>query len=205
MGKDFKASVVKDTTVTKAINGDTKSGCFPVAEPIAERLGVDYPFPPHLEQFKNNILGEAECHCNLQYAYPPPDENILTNIANALIAVPRFYTQVLHLVNKMNIPAPFRMALPTPPLPPPVPTPPPPLPPVPFKPQSADLSSGESKMESSEEEVEPTTKKTKKRARRETIIGPAIDKDVAHEDVGIKPVNLVPKEIPLIKKKNPVL
>ncbi|RYR04565.1 hypothetical protein Ahy_B06g084318 [Arachis hypogaea] len=105
----------------------------------------------------------------------------------------------------MNIPAPFRMALPTPPLPPPVPTPPPPLPPVPFKPQSADLSSGESKMESSEEEVEPTTKKTKKRARRETIIGPAIDKDVAHEDVGIKPVNLVPKEIPLIKKKNPVL
>ncbi|QHN86940.1 U11/U12 small nuclear ribonucleoprotein kDa protein [Arachis hypogaea] len=205
LGKDFKASVVKDTTVTKAINGDTKSGCFPVAEPIAERLGVDYPFPPHLEQFKNNILGEAECHCNLQYAYPPPDENILTNIANALIAVPRFYTQVLHLVNKMNIPAPFRMALPTPPLPPPVPTPPPPLPPVPFKPQSADLSSGESKMESSEEEVEPTTKKTKKRARRETIIGPAIDKDVAHEDVGIKPVNLVPKEIPLIKKKNPVL
>ncbi|KAL1373240.1 hypothetical protein HN51_003229 [Arachis hypogaea] len=188
LGKDSKASVVKDTTVTKAIDGDTKSGCFPVAEPIAERLGVDYPFPPHLE-----------------YAYPPPDGNILTNIVNALIAVPRFYTQVLHLMNKMNIPAPFRMALPTPPLPPAVPTPPPPPPPVPLKPQSADLSSGESEMESSEEEVEPTTEKPKKRARRETIIGPAIDKDVAHEDVGVKPATLVPKEIPLIKKKNPVL
>ncbi|XLU42788.1 hypothetical protein S245_037602, partial [Arachis hypogaea] len=187
LGKESKASVVKDTTVTKAIDEDTKSGCFPVAEPIAERLGVDYPFPPHLE-----------------YAYPPPDGNILTNIVNALIAVPRFYTQVLHLMNKMNIPAPFRMALPTPPLPPAVPTPPPPPPRVPLKPQSADLSSGESEMESSEEEVEPTTEKPKKRARRETIIGPAIDKDVAHEDVGVKPATLVPKEIPVIKK-NPVL
>lgn len=31
-------------------------------------------------------------HC--RYAYPPPDGNILTNIVNTLIAVPRFYTQV---------------------------------------------------------------------------------------------------------------
>lgn len=30
-----------------------------------------------------------------RYAYPPPDGNILTNIVNALIAVPRFYTQVV--------------------------------------------------------------------------------------------------------------
>lgn len=29
-----------------------------------------------------------------RYEYPPPDGNILTNIVNALIAVPRFYTQV---------------------------------------------------------------------------------------------------------------
>ena len=36
-------------------------------------------------------------------------------------------------------------------------------------------------------------------------MGPAIDKDVAHEAVGLKPATLVPKEIPLIKKKNPVL
>lgn len=33
-----------------------------------------------------------------RYAYPPPDGNILTNIVNALIAVPRFYTQVLVLL-----------------------------------------------------------------------------------------------------------
>ncbi|XP_042381459.1 U11/U12 small nuclear ribonucleoprotein 65 kDa protein-like isoform X1 [Zingiber officinale] len=160
-------------------------------EPIAPRLGVDYPFPPHLE-----------------YAYPPPDGNILTNIVNALIAVPRFYTQVLHLMNKMNIPAPFRMALPTPPLPPPIPAAPPPSPPRPptttaMKSNLNDLSSEESEMESSEEDAESSHRQ--KRRRQEAIVGPAVDRGVAHEDVGLKPVSLVPKEIPVIRKKNPVL
>ena len=36
-------------------------------------------------------------------------------------------------------------------------------------------------------------------------MGPAVDKYVAHEAVGLKPACLVPKEIPVIKKKNPVL
>lgn len=155
-------------------------------EPIAPRLGVDYSFPPHLE-----------------YAYPPPDGNILTNIVNALIAVPRFYTQVLHLMNKMNLPAPFRMALPTPPLPPPVPAPPPPPPPITVEPSCADLSSDESELESSEDDAGDN--RIKKRVKRESIVGPAIDKGVAHEAVGLKHVSLVPKEVPLIKKKNPVL
>lgn len=55
----------------------------------------------------------------------------------------------------MNIPAPFRMALPTPPLPPPVPAAPPPLVPPPpaataTNPSLHDISSDESEMESSE-------------------------------------------------------
>lgn len=45
----------------------------------------------------------------------------------------------------------------------------------------------------------------RKRARRESIVGPAIDKDVAHEAVGVKSATLTRKEIPVIKKKNPVL
>ncbi|KAL9998657.1 putative RNA recognition motif domain, nucleotide-binding alpha-beta plait domain superfamily [Helianthus debilis subsp. tardiflorus] len=160
---------------------------LPTLEPIAEKLGVEYPFPPHLE-----------------YAYPPPDGNILTNILNALIAVPRFYTQVLHLMNKMNIPAPFRAALPTPPLPPSAPAPPQPPPPPPIDTNSnlAHLSSGESELESSDEENDGSRRK---RIKREAIVGPAIDKDIAHEAVGLKPATLIPKEIPLIKKKNPVL
>ncbi|KAK2452897.1 U11/U12 small nuclear ribonucleoprotein 65 kDa protein [Trifolium repens] len=190
LGKDSKTSAVKSENVTKPIDADTKSGGLPIPEPIAHRLGVDYPFPPHLE-----------------YAYPPPDGNILTNIVNALIAVPRFYTQVLHLMNKMNIPAPFCMALPTPPLPPEVPAPPPPVPPphsVTAKRQSADMSSDESEMESSDEDRARTENSGRKRARRGDIVGPAIDKDVAHEAVGVKPATLIPKEIPMIKK-NPVL
>lgn len=52
--------------------------------------------------------------------------------------------------------------------------------------------------------VSKTAKSGNKRSRCETIVGPGIDKDVAHEAVGVKPSTLVPKEIPMIKKKNPV-
>ncbi|CAK7341345.1 unnamed protein product [Dovyalis caffra] len=198
-GKDsiLPTSLMKDASVTRDVLEGSKFGSLPAREPIAPRLGVDYPFPPHLE-----------------YAYPPPDGNILTNIVNALIAVPRFYTQVLHLMNKMNIPAPFRMALPTPPLPPPATPPPPPPPPcISEKTLLAEQSSSESEMESADEEVDNkgsygasgAVKSRRKRIKREAVVGPAVDKDVAHEAVGLRPASLVPKEIPFIKKKNPVL
>ncbi|XP_020586713.1 U11/U12 small nuclear ribonucleoprotein 65 kDa protein-like [Phalaenopsis equestris] len=47
--------------------------------------------------------------------------------------------------------------------------------------------------------------RARKRAKREAIVGPAVDKDVEHETVGLKLAALVPKEVPVIKKKNPVL
>ncbi|KAK8928420.1 hypothetical protein KSP39_PZI017606 [Platanthera zijinensis] len=180
--KDASGTPVRASKESSVCPKNMESG----GQPIAPRLGVDYPFPPHLE-----------------YAYPLPDGNILTNIVNALIAVPHFYTQVLHLMNKMNLPAPFRMALPTPPLPPPVPAPPPPPPPVTPKLQPADPSSSESELESSEEDTNDGH--AHKRVKRENIVGPAIDKGVEHEAVGLKPAALVPKEFPLIKKKNPML
>ena len=43
----------------------------------------------------------------LEYNYPKPSEQILTNIYNAIASVPKLYTQVLHLMNKMNLPPPF--------------------------------------------------------------------------------------------------
>ncbi|XP_074274942.1 U11/U12 small nuclear ribonucleoprotein 65 kDa protein [Silene latifolia] len=180
---------VKDGSQSIDDKEGSKAGSLLRPEPIAERLGVNYPFPPHLE-----------------YAYPPPDGNILTNIVNALIAVPRFYTQVLHLMNKMNIPAPFRMALPTPPLPPTsAPPPPPPLPLATEKPHLGNLSSEESEMETSDEEADDQALPLRKRFKREVIVGPGIDKDVSHEAVGLKPASLIPKEIPSIKKNNPIL
>ena len=64
-----------------------------------KRYGIQFPRKP-----------------NLCYMYPPPSVSTLTNIANALASHPRFYVQVLHLMNKMNIPAPFGAVTPTPPL-----------------------------------------------------------------------------------------
>ncbi|KAL9241934.1 hypothetical protein vseg_015986 [Gypsophila vaccaria] len=186
--KKSQGHMVKDATQSIDIKEILMPGHQLRAEPIAEKLGVNYPFPPHLE-----------------YAYPPPDGNILTNIVNALIAVPRFYTQVLHLMNKMNIPAPFRMALPTPPLPPMPAPPPPPLSSETEKSHIRDLSSDESEMESSDEGSDGHTQHPRKRFKREAIVGPGIDKDVSHEAVGLKPAALIPKEIPVIKKNNPVL
>lgn len=59
-------------------------------EPLNPELGFHFPLSPSLE-----------------YLYPPPSPLIISNIAGALLAVPRFYTQVVHLMNKMNLPPPF--------------------------------------------------------------------------------------------------
>lgn len=51
LGKDFSqsASFLKDANSTRDPNLGSRSGSIPASEPIAPRLGVDYPFPPHLE------------------------------------------------------------------------------------------------------------------------------------------------------------
>ncbi|KAM8930888.1 RNA-binding region-containing protein 3 [Pelodytes ibericus] len=53
---------------------------------------------------------------SLKYIYPPPTSTVLANIANCLATVPKFYVQVLHLMNKMNLPAPFGPLTAQPPL-----------------------------------------------------------------------------------------
>lgn len=45
---------------------------------------------------------------HLHYSYPDPNPHILSNIANALACNQKFYYQVLHLMNRMNLPAPFK-------------------------------------------------------------------------------------------------
>lgn len=52
----------------------------------------------------------------LKYKYPPPTPTVIQNICHALASVPKFYTQVLHLMNKMNLPPPFGPVTPSPPL-----------------------------------------------------------------------------------------
>jgi U11/U12 small nuclear ribonucleoprotein 65 kDa protein len=62
LGKDSKTSAVKSEDVIKPIDGEAKSGGFPIPEPIARRIGVDYPFPPHLE-YASNCHFSVVCSC----------------------------------------------------------------------------------------------------------------------------------------------
>ncbi|XP_078264199.1 RNA-binding region-containing protein 3 [Rhinoraja longicauda] len=94
----------------------------------------------------------------LRYLYPLPTSVILANIANAMVSVPKFYVQVLHLMNKMNLPAPFGPITARPPMheeyfpaPPPMPPFLPDQPPIPE--EEMDVSSEEeSEYESGSEE-----------------------------------------------------
>ena len=45
---------------------------------------------------------------HLRYHYPPPTPATLSNISKALSMHPRLYTQLLHLMNRMNLPPPFQ-------------------------------------------------------------------------------------------------
>ena len=60
--------------------------------------------PEKLEFVNNNSTTNQQ----LEYVYPEADDYILCNILNALKTFPKFYTQVLHLMNKMNLPPPFK-------------------------------------------------------------------------------------------------
>lgn len=51
----------------------------------------------------------------LMYSYPKPTDIILRNIMHCIASVPKLYVQVLHLMNKMNLPAPFTLLTTAPP------------------------------------------------------------------------------------------
>ncbi|SAM08331.1 hypothetical protein [Absidia glauca] len=63
--------------------------------PVAAELGFKYASNPQL-----------------LYSYPTPTPDIMNNMMNAIATVPRLYTQVLHLMNKMNLPPPFGLPSP---------------------------------------------------------------------------------------------
>ncbi|XP_037613435.1 RNA-binding region-containing protein 3 [Sebastes umbrosus] len=123
---------------------ETKQPNIPLIETgIATSLGLKFQSNP-----------------TLKYLYPPPSNGILTNITHVLMSVPKFYVQVLHLMNKMNLPCPFGPITARPPMfelmPPAPPIPmPPPFPPAypPLPEEEMELSSGEeSEYESGDDE-----------------------------------------------------
>ncbi|XP_001635165.2 RNA-binding region-containing protein 3 [Nematostella vectensis] len=139
---------------------------------IAPKLGLKYPGNPHLT-----------------YLYPPPTASILTNIAHTLACVPKFYTQVLHLMNKMNLPAPFGEVTPTPPIV--GATVAPPSNAVPD--EDVYLSSEESEIESDEEEKE-------RRLKEQSMFGMQAKPKQDHATAR-KRTKLQPAKVPEPKKR----
>lgn len=68
--------------------------------------------PVHRSVLKTNHMskGWEIPYCideRLVYRYPTPTDTTMRNIIHCMASVPKFYTQVLHLMNKMNLPPPF--------------------------------------------------------------------------------------------------
>uniref|UniRef100_A0A3P8X8H1 RNA-binding region-containing protein 3 n=2 Tax=Esox lucius TaxID=8010 RepID=A0A3P8X8H1_ESOLU len=126
---------------------------------VKKKKEVKQPSVALLEMGVAPKLGlKFQTNPSLKYLYPPPSNGILTNIAHALLSVPKFYVQVLHLMNKMNLPSPFGPITARPPMfethpgpPPPMPPPyPPHCPPLPT--DEMDLSTEESEYDSGDDE-----------------------------------------------------
>ncbi|XP_072430998.1 RNA-binding region-containing protein 3 isoform X3 [Chiloscyllium punctatum] len=138
---ESKPHVTQKTSDDEVVKQALKPRVPAIEDAIAKSLGFTYPMNP----------------C-LKYLYPPPSSVTLANIANAMASVPKFYVQVLHLMNKMNLPAPFGPITTRPPMyeeyapaPPPMPPLPPEEPPLPE--EEMDVSSEEeSEYESGSEE-----------------------------------------------------
>lgn len=61
LGKDSvpPTSLMRDAAVAGDLGAVSKSGSIPAGEPIAPRLGVDYPFPPYLEYAFLSVLSKV--------------------------------------------------------------------------------------------------------------------------------------------------
>lgn len=69
-------------------------------------------FMNKLSAFNDSIGFHQPPPSHLKYLYPKANRATINNIAHALATIPRFYTQVLHLMNKMNLPPPFAVEQP---------------------------------------------------------------------------------------------
>ncbi|XP_044736119.1 RNA-binding region-containing protein 3-like [Chrysoperla carnea] len=88
-----------------------------LADPRIDKISTDKSTDHGKEYFKefinklNSWNSSVDFHQppppHLKYIYPRANVATVNNIAHALASVPKFYTQVLHLMNKMNLPPPF--------------------------------------------------------------------------------------------------
>lgn len=151
---DKKKSETEKVLSEKEKNDKFKQKLSENLSNVSAKWEINYPFNPQLE-----------------YIYPSPNLQILTNIAHALTAVPRFYVQVLHLMNKMNLPAPFGPVTPAPPIPEGVPD----QNNIPYAPDNVEelemdvSSSSESELESDEDSSALLNKLPLKRPQKDPL------------------------------------
>ncbi|ELT90688.1 hypothetical protein CAPTEDRAFT_200790 [Capitella teleta] len=122
----------------KAKKSESKAEVTRKLDSVSHKWGCVYPINPQLS-----------------YLYPPPTESTLQNIASALVSVPKFYVQVLHLMNKMSLPVPFGPVTARPPLVPDVMIPAFPPPPPSLPPHSSSESEIDSEGEAASLEAKP--------------------------------------------------
>lgn len=66
-------------------------------------------FMTKLHSFNHSVGFHQPPPPHLKYEYPKANKATINNIAHALATIPKFYVQVLHLMNRMNLPPPFAM------------------------------------------------------------------------------------------------
>ncbi|XP_033727984.1 RNA-binding region-containing protein 3-like isoform X2 [Pecten maximus] len=192
------------TEENEDVKDDVLQTPLPSTDKTFTKWSLDYPRNPRL-----------------YYLYPPPNMSVISNIANAVAAFPKLYVQVLHLMNKMNLPSPFGPLTAQPPL----------AYEQPFQPQEPEhvkeASSEESEVESEEDtqrsifgeraskRPSPITAKSsrprkvprlvlEKEPQRQIPTGPVLSaKDVFEQtnQTGVKKIQL---KIPEAVKPNPV-
>lgn len=77
---------------------------------ITETLDSVTALGDQFDRFCQDILSTTSfesCDYQANYIYPPPSPSIIANISRTLSMVPKFYIQVLHLMNRMCLPPPF--------------------------------------------------------------------------------------------------
>ena len=199
-GSSTKGDLLSTTVTVKSDQAENKTKQPAILEvsddinSLSEKWRVTYSFDP-----------------KLRYSYPAPNVRILTNITNALASVPKFYVQVLHLMNRMNLPAPFGALTATPPLPEPLT-----VEPEIEEAEMAISSSEESELESDERDSitqadkDKVTKREQKKAKRlnrkrvrpvfnAPTLQPVTKSDVNIGEIFEQPASKVAKRIEIIQ------
>ncbi|CAH0547988.1 unnamed protein product [Brassicogethes aeneus] len=103
-------TVLKNVLCVEYAEKDILQGRLPVKkidEPVENQNKFFKAFVNKIHAFNDSVGFHQPPPPHLKYEYPKANRATVSNIAHALATIPKFYVQVLHLMNKMNLPPPF--------------------------------------------------------------------------------------------------